>query len=94
MSDELDDLRALEKHPGYLRLLARAKGFEDSIIAQVHNATSADDSLVILNLRLLVASHRAVETLLAWPRERISQLEQMQDKAAVAAEPSYSRGGF
>ena len=93
MSQELDDLRNLVKHPGFLR-------WKQDQVAQLHadmlkwmaSAANDTDDLNALNkIRQVSAAIKAVERTFAWPDERIRQLEQLTAHDTSLA--GYSRRG-
>jgi hypothetical protein len=94
MSDrELDDLRSLVKHPGYLTFLvhvrAEVKNMMGTQLEAVANNT--DDALAAGKLRQIIASKKTLEQLFAWPEDRIAAL---QHKTAVEQQPqTMTRGG-
>lgn len=90
---ELEDLTNLLKSPGWLRVGEYVRQvYNDQIGRHVAQASDDRDDVVALNkLRQVVAAHKAVEQLLAWPAERIQKLEEATAREHAA--PSLSRRG-
>lgn len=90
---ELLELSQLTKHPGYLRFVAFAQKEWTEQISQ-HLETSVNDPndvMAVNKMRQVIAAKKAVDRLLAWPGERIAQLE--RHKAAGIPTGSQNRGG-
>ena len=70
---EREDLDALTKSPGWLRLTQWARQEFAEQLAQhtEHAADGTDDLQALHKLRQVIAAKRAVELVLAWPATRI-----------------------
>lgn len=94
MSDrELEDLTNLVHSPGYLRFCGHVKAELKNLMGEQLEkvANNTDDTIAAGKLRQLIASKKYVETLFAWPQDRIAALEH---KVAVDKQPvSMNRGG-
>lgn len=93
MTDELQDLDNLTKHPGWLRFAEQGRQeIEARLGAALTNAANGkDDALAISQVRQCIAVKQAVEALLLWPKVRLSAL-----KLAIAQRESvtsFSRRG-
>lgn len=77
MSDELEDLTNLTKHPGWLRLIAHAKE-EWAVKLSRHVevcANETDDQQALQKLRQVIAAKKAVDVFIGWPEERLKHLQ-------------------
>lgn len=93
MTDELQDLDNLTKHPGWLRFLEHgAKDVELRLNAALTNAANnADDTLAINQVRQCIAVRQAIEALLQWPMTRKRALQATVEKREPAG--TFSRRG-
>lgn len=77
MSDELEDLTNLTKHPGWLRLVAHAK--EEWALRLTRHvevcANETDDQQALQKLRQVIAAKKAVDGFMQWPEERLKHLQ-------------------
>ena len=92
---ERDEWAALLTHPGYLRLLERARqewvvGYPGKVKRAIHQAVT-DQTDVGAAVLSVDAANEAVNALLSWPEARMQQL----DLVAIrdTAKPSPARGG-
>lgn len=91
MSDEREDLEHLLNHPGWLRVGQFAhQEFAGQMLGHVEAAANAEDAQALSHLRQIIAGKRAVEKLMAWPAERLRQLNDQRQQAATV---SLGRGG-
>ncbi len=83
MNTEKEDLDALLTHPGWLRVDRYAREYWSGQISEMvaHAANDRDDTQALNKLRQIVAAKRAVESLLAWPKERIGQMERRAERS-------------
>jgi hypothetical protein len=93
MTDEQRDLENLLKHPGWL--LFTDYGLKD-VNARVLNATRAaaneeNDISALNKLRQSIAARDAVEALVKWPENRLTQL--VAKAAQTTTTPQLSRRG-
>lgn len=93
MTSEHEDFEALLIHPGYLRLVEFArKNWKDGLDRHIAIAADErDDKIAVDKIRQVVAATKAVEHLLAYPGERLKDLD--AKKQAEHAPPSMSRRG-
>ena len=79
MSEELDDLRGLLHHPGFLRLCAYQQKVwgELSWVPLVRSAIGQSAEVALVQLRRLMAERDATERLLRWPEQHVKDLEAM-----------------
>ena len=89
---EREDLDALVTSPGWLRVTQWAK---EDFAARMTQATESaanltDDVAAINQLRQVIAAKRAVELVLAYPRQRMKALAQPVESDELV---SLSRGG-
>lgn len=94
MTDELQDLDNLTKHPGWLRFEQHGRQeIEARLTTALTNAANGtDDALAISQVRQCIAVKQAIDALLNWPEKRHAVLKQAADcRAHVGA--SFSRRG-
>ena len=75
MSEELDDLRALLHHPGFLLLCQHQARLTGDAMPQIRLALEGDDDRALRELRRLVAERDAGKRILRWPAQRVKDLE-------------------
>ena len=75
MSEELDDLRALIHHPGFLLLCQHQARLTGDAMPQIRLALEGSDERALRELRRLVAERDAGERILRWPATRVKELE-------------------
>lgn len=80
MTDEMQDLDNLTKHPGWLRLVEHGRQeIEARLSLALNNAANERDDLVALQkLRQVVAAREALEALIAWPLARLKVLANVE----------------
>lgn len=92
MSDELEDLTNLTKHPGWLRLTNHVRE-EWAVKLSRHVevcANEVNDAIALQKLRQVIAAKKAVDGFMAWPEERLKTLANHPNMPAAF---SLYRGG-
>jgi len=91
-NQEREDLDALVKSPGWLRVKQWATtDLQARMMQATEGAANLTDDLAALNqLRQVIAAKRAVEVVLHWPAARVATLTAA---AEPEREPALSRGG-
>jgi len=94
VTDELQDLDNLTKHPGWQRFAEQGrKEIEARLNAALQNASNCtDDTLAINVVRQCIAVKQAVEALKVWPEQRIAALKHAEARGALTA-VGFSRRG-
>lgn len=77
MTDEVQDLDNLLKHPGWLRVVDYAvKDIAARIkTAQANAANETNDVAALNKLRQCLAAEQALEAFIAWPGKRLAVLQ-------------------
>ena len=80
MSDEIDALEALTRHPGWARLTehARAEWAVREFTARRNALGDTDDKRALDKLRQITAAQEAVEWVLTWPSQEIAKLRRQE----------------
>jgi len=92
MSDELQDLENLLRHPGWLRLTEHGlRDIHNRVTTATRNAANLDDDVKALNmLRQCIAARDAVEALIAWPANEAKKLRALTQRETTT---QFSRRG-
>lgn len=93
--NEFEDLQALLQSPGWLRFARHAETewgekLQDKLTRAVGDT---DDAQALAKLRQVMVAKTAIETLLRWPKERLSQLEQASNTREREQTVTLSRRG-
>jgi hypothetical protein len=80
MTDEVSDLDNLLKSPGWQRFEAAQDTYwRDTLAPHLRSVSDDTDDLRSLQkIRQVLAAHNAVLQALAWPRERLRQIQQAE----------------
>lgn len=92
---EYEDLDALLKAPGWLRLAHHARTMWEGEIARLLEVAVSDrDALIAASkMQQVIAAKKAVEGLVGWPKERLAELARAQQSRDLAQETPLSRRG-
>ena len=93
LTQELEDLRQLIRHPGYLRWKQQQlDALNTDMVSWMRRAADdTNDLLALQKLRQVSAAISAVEKVFAYPEERVRHLEELQTREHLPA--TYSRRG-
>lgn len=93
--NEYEDLEALLQSPGWLRFARHAEQeWQEQFSEKVRAAVGdTNDLQALAKLRQVTVAQQAVLTILRWPKERLSQIEQARVTRARGETTPLSRRG-